>query len=167
MCLFFLIKHAYIYIYIYVRIQVHTHTCMHLYIYIYIYIYILWTPSYGRTKAGRPARTYIQQLCEDTGGSPEDLPEAMNVREEWRKRERDIRVGGTTWWWWYIYIYIHIYIYIYIYILDDHTIYRKWTRRHEFKSWPRLIAFHIAQIPLGKVWIQWFSLQLWVNSRAD
>ena len=44
---------------------------------------------------------------------------------------------------------------------------RKWTRRHEFKSWTRLITFHIALIPLGKVWIQLFSLQLWVNSRAD
>ena len=44
---------------------------------------------------------------------------------------------------------------------------RKWTRRHEFKSWTRLIAFHRALIPLGKVWIQLFSLQLWVNSRAD
>ena len=43
----------------------------------------------------------------------------------------------------------------------------KWTRRHEFKSWTRLIAFHIALIPLGKVWIQLFSLQLWVNSRTD
>ena len=41
------------------------------------------------------------------------------------------------------------------------------TRRHEFKSWTRLIAFHIALIPLGKVWIQLFSLQLWINSRAD
>ena len=30
-----------------------------------------------------------------------------------------------------------------------------------------LIAFHIALIPLGKVWIQLFSLQLWVNSRTD
>ena len=29
------------------------------------------------------------------------------------------------------------------------------------------MAFHIALIPLGKVWIQLFSLQLWVNSRAD
>ena len=28
---------------------------------------------------------------------------------------------------------------------------RKGTRRHEFKSWTRLIAFHIALIPLGKV----------------
>ena len=44
---------------------------------------------------------------------------------------------------------------------------RKWTRRHEFKSWTRLIAFHIALIPLGKVWIQLFSLQLWVNSRTE
>ena len=44
---------------------------------------------------------------------------------------------------------------------------RKWTRRHEFKSSTRLIAFHIALIPLGKVWIQLFSLQLRVNSRTD
>ena len=43
----------------------------------------------------------------------------------------------------------------------------KWTQQHEFKSWTRLIAFHIALIPLGKVWIQLFSLQLWVNSRKD
>ena len=28
---------------------------------------------------------------------------------------------------------------------------RKWTRQHEFKSWTRLIAVHIALIPLGKV----------------
>ena len=28
---------------------------------------------------------------------------------------------------------------------------RKCTRQHEFKSWTRLIAFHIALIPLGKV----------------
>ena len=34
-----------------------------------------WTPTYGRAKAGRPAQTYIQQQCKDTGWSPEDLPE--------------------------------------------------------------------------------------------
>ena len=44
---------------------------------------------------------------------------------------------------------------------------RIWTRWHEFKYWTRLIAFHIALIPLRKEWIQLFSLQLWVNSRAD
>ena len=69
---------------------------------------LLLTPTYGCAKAGRPARTYIQQLCEDTGCNPEDLPEAMNDREKWRERVRDIRAGGATWWWWYIYIYIYI-----------------------------------------------------------
>ena len=55
---------------------------------------ILWTPAYGRAKAGRPARTYIQQLCEDTGCSLEDLQEAMNDREKGRERVRDIRARG-------------------------------------------------------------------------
>ena len=62
---------------------------------------LLWTPAYGQAKAGRPARTYIQQLCEDTGCNPEDLPKAMNDREKWRERVRDIRASGTTWWWWW------------------------------------------------------------------
>ena len=62
---------------------------------------LLWTPIYGRAKAGQPARTYIQRLCEDTGCSSNDLLEAMNDREKWRERIRDIRAGGTTWWWWW------------------------------------------------------------------
>ena len=57
---------------------------------------LLWTPSHGREKAGRPARTDIQQLCSDTGYSPEDLPEAMVDREGWRERVRDIRADRTT-----------------------------------------------------------------------
>ena len=61
----------------------------------------LWTLTYGRAKAGWPARAYIEQLCEDTGCSPEDLPEAVNNREKWRERVRDIRAVGTTWWWWW------------------------------------------------------------------
>ena len=69
---------------------------------------LLWTPTYGQAKAGQPAQTYIQQLCEDTGCNPEDLPEAMNNREKWRERVRDIRAGGTTWW--YIYIYIYAFV---------------------------------------------------------
>ena len=60
-----------------------------------------WTPAHGQSKAGRPARTYIQQLCDDTGCNPEDLPEAMNDRETWRERVRDIHAGRTTWWWWW------------------------------------------------------------------
>ena len=69
---------------------------------------LLWTPTHGRAKVGRPARTYIQQLCEDTGCCPEDLPRAMNDREEWRKRVR-ISVLPAR----HEYIYIYIYIYIY------------------------------------------------------
>ncbi len=65
---------------------------------------LLWTATCGGAKAGRPAQTYIRQLCEDMGCSPEDLPEAMNDREKWRKRVRNIRDSGMTswwsWWWW-------------------------------------------------------------------
>ena len=31
--------------------------------------------------------------------NPEDLPEAMNDREGWRERVRDICADGTTRWW--------------------------------------------------------------------
>ena len=89
-----------------------------------------WTPSHDRAKAGQPARTYVQELCADTGCSPEDLLEAMDDREGWWERIRDICTDSTTWWWWwpvpqkshsrilpatntYIYIYI-LYIYIQI-----------------------------------------------------
>ena len=44
---------------------------------------LLWIPSHGRVKVGRPAKTYIPQLCTDTGRSLEDLPEAMNDKERW------------------------------------------------------------------------------------
>ena len=71
-----------------------------------------WIPTYGRVKAGRSAQTYTQQLCEYTECSPEDLSEAMDDREKWRERVRDIRASGRTWWWWWWYIYIYIYIYI-------------------------------------------------------
>ena len=62
---------------------------------------LLWTPTYGQAKTRWPARTYIQQLCEDTGCGPEDLPETMNDREKWRERVMDISACGTTWWWWW------------------------------------------------------------------
>ena len=53
---------------------------------------LLWTPAYGQSEAGRPARTYRQQLCDDTGCNPEDMPEAMNDRETWRERGSGISV---------------------------------------------------------------------------
>ena len=57
---------------------------------------LLWTPAYGQSKAGRPARTFIQQLYDDTGCNPADLPKAMNDRETCRERVRDIRASRTS-----------------------------------------------------------------------
>ena len=60
---------------------------------------LLWTPSHGRAKA---VWTYIQQLCEDKGCSPGDLPEAMNNGGQW-ERVRDVYADGMTRWWFYQY----------------------------------------------------------------
>ena len=60
-----------------------------------------WTPSHVRAKTGRPERTYIQQLCIDKGCSPEDLPKAMDDREVWWEKVRNIRADSVTWWWWW------------------------------------------------------------------
>ena len=57
---------------------------------------LLWTPSHGWAKA---ARTYIQQLCVDTGYSLEDLPGIMDDRDVWWERIREIHAGGAIWWW--------------------------------------------------------------------
>ena len=63
---------------------------------------LMWTPSHGQAKAGRPARTYIKQHCANTGCHPEDLPEVMDDRERWWERVWDIRTGRVTWcWWWW------------------------------------------------------------------
>ena len=56
---------------------------------------LLWTPSHGREKAERPARTYIQHLCADTEYSQEYLPGAMDDRDGWRERDREIRASSA------------------------------------------------------------------------
>ena len=86
---------------------------------------LLWTPKHGRAKAGRPARTYIQQLCEETWCCPEDLPRAINVREEWRERVRDIRATSVRWWWWWWHSKV-----------SDHS-----------RGWPEGAPFSIATTP--------------------
>ena len=60
---------------------------------------LLWTPSNGRAKAGQQARMYIQQLCFNTGYSHEDLLGAIDDRDGWWERVREICDGGMTWWW--------------------------------------------------------------------
>ena len=47
---------------------------------------LLWTPSLGQAKT----RTFIQQLYADTGCSLEDQPEAMDDREGWCEKVKDI-----------------------------------------------------------------------------
>ena len=68
---------------------------------------LLRTPSRGRAKAGWTDRTYIQLLCEDTGCSTGDLPEAMNDREGWRERVRIICADGMTRPRWWIFLWKH------------------------------------------------------------
>ena len=70
---------------------------------------LLWTPSNGRARFGRPARTNPQQFCADIGCSLEDLPRAMDGRDRCSERVKKIPTGSATW---YIYIYIYIYIYV-------------------------------------------------------
>ena len=58
---------------------------------------LLWTLSHRRANAGRPARTYIQLLCVDTGCTLEDLP--SDQCGQWDPR------------WWCDMMMIYIYIY--------------------------------------------------------
>ena len=82
---------------------------------------LLWTPTYGRAKAGRPALTYIRQLCEDKGCGPKDLPEAMNDWEKWR----GISVP-TAWHAGDDDIYIYIYVCMYVCMYSIYNISSSW-----------------------------------------
>ena len=57
---------------------------------------LLWIPSHGREKGGRPAKIYRQQLCANTGCSPEDQQEEINDKEVWPERVREIRANSAT-----------------------------------------------------------------------
>ena len=56
---------------------------------------LLWTPTYDQSKAGRPAWTYILQLCDDMGCNPEDLPEAWMIG---RRGERGSGISMLAAW---------------------------------------------------------------------
>ena len=43
---------------------------------------LLWIPSHRQAKVGQPARTYLQQLCVDTGCSLEDQLRVIDDRDE-------------------------------------------------------------------------------------
>ena len=58
--------------------------------------YAIYSFSHGRAKVGRPSRIYLQQLCTDAGYSLEDLLGAMDDRDGWRERVREIYAGSMT-----------------------------------------------------------------------
>ena len=77
---------------------------------------LLWTPTYGRASAGRPAGTNLHQLSEDTGCSTENVSGAMDDRDgKSRKSMQAARLNYDIYTYIYIYLFIYIYIYIYIY----------------------------------------------------
>ena len=112
-----------------------------------------WTLAHARAKAGWLARTYIQQLCEDTGCSPEDLPEAMNDRKEWHDKMMMMMmmislmmVVCKTSWNLRSMINFHgikyinlIYIYIYIYMGKSEIV-------HKPKHWQRIKKWYFVFI---------------------
>ena len=56
---------------------------------------LLWTPTHGKQKLGRPERSYIDQLADDTGCNPQELDNAMSNKEDWRKRVMQCRSRST------------------------------------------------------------------------
>ena len=57
---------------------------------------LLWTSSHGYASFGKSARTYLGEICVDTGCSLG----AMDNRDGRRERVREIHTSSTTWWWW-------------------------------------------------------------------
>ena len=62
---------------------------------------LLWTPRIWPSKSRTTSSNIHTAAMWGYGCNPEDLPKAMNDREKWRERVRDICAGGTTWWWWW------------------------------------------------------------------
>ena len=56
---------------------------------------LLWHPRQGKTPIGRPARTYIDQLRDDSGITSEDLSTAMLDRQGWKERVKTVRASST------------------------------------------------------------------------
>ena len=55
---------------------------------------LLWEPTHGKQKPGRPKRSYIDQLTDDTGCNAQELKNAMDNKLEWRKRVTQCRASS-------------------------------------------------------------------------
>ena len=56
---------------------------------------LFWDPKHGSRNRGRPVKTYINQIEEDTGINRCDLPALMDDRILWRGLLHDIRASST------------------------------------------------------------------------
>ena len=57
---------------------------------------LLWNLIHGYARVGRPARTYLHQLCIDTGWNLEDLAGVRDDRDGWRGRVRETSAVSAT-----------------------------------------------------------------------
>ena len=55
---------------------------------------LLWQPTHGKQDPGRPKRTFIDQLADDTGCNTQELSNAMNNKDDWRKRVKQCRASS-------------------------------------------------------------------------
>ena len=56
---------------------------------------LLWNPKHWKRSQGRPRKTYIDQLLDDTGRRLEELPNAMEDRVGWKKRVNECQASLT------------------------------------------------------------------------
>ena len=51
---------------------------------------LLWEPTHGKRACGRPRRTFIDQLADDTELQKGDLANAMSDKEYWKSKVVDV-----------------------------------------------------------------------------
>ena len=56
---------------------------------------LLWQPLHGKRSRGRPPKSYIDQLMEDTERTLDELPTSMNDRDGWKSCVINCRESST------------------------------------------------------------------------
>ena len=56
---------------------------------------IIWQPTHGKIKRGRPRRTYVEQLVDDTHYDVNEIKKSMEDRDGWRKIVKIYRASST------------------------------------------------------------------------
>ena len=55
-----------------------------------------WSPSHRCASVGQLIRTYLPQLYADTGCNLEDMPGAIDDKDKWKERVREIHSSSKT-----------------------------------------------------------------------